>query len=272
MNKPSSNNYQPPVVSSNEYTQHYYQTCEGYDEFQSSKGQELTPRLKIPLDLAGIKPGMRVVDIGCGRGEIIYHCILKDAEAYGLDYSLDAVRIASDNLREIVLPDTKCKYYLSQSDARCLPYKSGSIDRVFMLDVVEHLYPNELEATFREVLRILKPGGKAIIHTMPNTWYYHIGYPVYRVFQGLRGNHLPANPRDRWPFSHLHVNEQSPIRLSRMLNRTGFNARVWLQSTQTYDYESNRFVRWGMKLVTELIPMSYVFCNDIFAVGIKSKH
>ncbi len=56
-----------------------------------------------------------------------------------------------------------------------------------------------------------------IIHTMPNTWYYKIGYPLFRFVQRLRGKHLPADPRERWGYREVHVNEQNLILLSREL-------------------------------------------------------
>ena len=139
-----------------------------------------------------------------------------------------------------------------------------------MLDIVEHLLPDELSAALGEVWRILKPGGQVIIHTMPNLWYYRIGYPIFRFIQGLRGEILPADPRQRWEYSHVHVNEQTPSKLRSTLLAYNFETRVWLQSTVSYEYESNDFVRRGMEFVTSTTPFRSIFCNDIFAIGLKS--
>ena len=103
-----------------------------------------------------------------------------------------------------------------------------------MLDVVEHLHPHELARVLDEVHRVLRPGGQLIAHTMPNLWYYRWGYPLYRVVQRLRGQHLPTNPRERWSYSEVHVNEQTPLSLYRVLRQSNFATRFWLRSTQTY--------------------------------------
>ena len=158
---------------------------------------------------------------------------------------------------------------LQRANAQRLPLASASADVVFMLDVVEHLNPAELQATLDEAWRVLKPGGRLVVHTMPNLWYYRWGYPLYRGLQGLRGQRLPADPRQRWSYSHVHVNEQTPPRLVRTLRGSRFQTRVWLASTVDYNYEPNRLVRWGMGFLTRAWPFRYIFCNDIFAIGVK---
>jgi predicted SAM-dependent methyltransferase len=158
---------------------------------------------------------------------------------------------------------------LTQASAYCLPFASDSFDTVLMLDVVEHLLPEELLATLAEVQRVLCPGGRVIVHTMPNTWYYKIGYPIFRIVQRLRGKHLPADPRERWDYSEVHVNEQNLILLDRELRESGFKAKVWLYSTQSYAEEPNKYVRLVMRALVTIYPFRWIFCNDIFGIATK---
>ncbi|MCA9911354.1 MAG: hypothetical protein KC519_22025, partial [Anaerolineae bacterium] len=52
------------------YTEEYFRTaCEGFDEFNSSEGEQLSRRLNSAFSLAQVGPGMRILDVGCGRGE-----------------------------------------------------------------------------------------------------------------------------------------------------------------------------------------------------------
>lgn len=259
----------PQSIPSTEYTYDYFvNCCDGHDHFTATRGQTLPPRLRIPLELGNIGPDMRVVDIGCGRGEIVLHCARRGASVWGLDYAAEAIALASEALDNVATPQERTRIMLLRGNARVLPFDSNSIDVLFMLDVVEHLYPTELVKAVGEAKRILRPNGRVVIHTMPNLWYYHYGYPLYRAIQRMRGERLPANPRARWEYSHVHVNEQTPISLYRTLHNAGFDTKVWLQSTQSYDYESNTIVRFGMNMLTRVLPLRWIFCNDIFAIGI----
>lgn len=264
-------NIRPSSVSPGVYTREYFeQWCQGADEFRTTWGAVLPRRLVIPLEVARIRPGQRVLDVGCGRGEIIIHCAQRGALACGLDYASMALELAKDAL-EHYEENVRKRIILLQADARVLPFTDESIDVCFMLDVVEHLKPDELNQALREVRRILRPGGFLIIHTMPNLWYYAIGYRLYRLLQHWRGIALPSDPRDRWPFKEVHVNEQTPLSLWRTLRRNGFIAHIWLQSTQSYAYERNPVVRTGMEILVRLPLLKLFFCNDIFAIAYKPR-
>ena len=262
---------QPPSVPSSTYTREYFETnCEGHREFAATQGRELPLRLRVAFELAGIRPGQLVLDVGCGRGELTLHSGWQGAKVWGLDYATEGLSLAKRALSSVDDATIRPNIALQRADARRLPFGTETVDVVFMLDVVEHLYPEELSAALAEVRRVLRPEGKLIVHTMPNLWYYRFGYPAYRFFQVLRGHHLPADPRDRWALAHeVHVNEQTPPRLWQALEAHGFRSRVWLKSTQTYDYEANWVVRWGMRFLVNVYPFRWVFCNDIFAIGDK---
>lgn len=257
------------TVSPDVYTRKYYETsCEGHVEFQQSQGGILPARLSIPLELAAIKAGMKVLDVGCGRGEMLLHAAQRGAYAFGFDYAFQAVEIAAEALSARPEMD---KIFIHLANAQRLPYRGNCFDRVLMLDVVEHLYPDELQGAFLEIRRVLRPEGRLIIHTMPNTWYYRWGYPMFRFVQRLRRKNLPASPRDRWEFSEVHVNEQNPIALRRALQAVGFNTRVWLRTTQSYKEEPSRVVRAVMRALVTIYPFRWVFCNDLFAIATKSQ-
>jgi ubiquinone/menaquinone biosynthesis C-methylase UbiE len=260
----------PSSIPSTDYTREYYEeNAAGHEEFALSKGKLLTGRHSIPFSYATVKPGQRILDVGSGRGELVYQSTIAGAQACGIDYAYQAVRMATDALCETLPPEMQGRAAIQQANAQQLPYASNTFDTIFMLDVVEHLLPAELESVLREARRVLRPGGRVIIHTMPNLWYYHYGYPLYRLAQGLRGQVLPANPRSRWKFAHVHVNEQTPTRLRKMLLSCGFKAKVWLESAQDYSYEKNKFVFWAMNALNKAYPFRYIFCNDIFAIGEK---
>lgn len=257
-------------VSPEAYTKDYYEShCHGHELFRSTEGMVLPPRLRIPLRLSELEPGMRILDVGCGRGELLLHTTERHAISFGLDYSVEAMLIARDSLRRSGALSQNAAGGLQQANACRLPYASESFERVFLLDVAEHLHPEELREAFIEAYRVLRRGGRAIVHTMPNLWYYRFGYPLYRFVQYLRGHRLPKKPKSRWAYHEVHVNEQDPLSLGRALRDVGFAVRVRLIPTETYGRETNRLVRTGMILLSHLYPFRWVFCNDIFAIATR---
>jgi ubiquinone/menaquinone biosynthesis C-methylase UbiE len=182
------------------------------------------------------------------------------AHIVGLDFSWDALQLAA----EIVPPSA---WGLVRASALRLPFADGSFDLALAFDLVEHLYPHELDAMLAEAFRVLKPGGRMIVHTMPNIWYYRYAYPLYRWVQRLRGVNLPRDPRDR--SRHVHVNIQSLTSLSASLRRAGFSARVRLRNTQDFATEASPAMRRAYRLLASVYPFKWIFCNDLFGVGTK---
>jgi predicted SAM-dependent methyltransferase len=151
-----------------------------------------------------------------------------------------------------------------------LPFLEGSFDLILAFDIVEHLHQQELERMFEEAYRLLARGGRLVVHTMPNLWYYRFGYPLFRFVQRLRGRQLPQDPRDRSQYVKIaHVNEQSVLSLRHSLRRAGFKPHVHLQNAQVYEEENNWLLCTAMRFVSTVYPFAWIFCNDIFATALK---
>jgi SAM-dependent methyltransferase len=222
---------------------------------------------------------MKVLDVGCGRGEILRHCAKLGADAYGIDYAPVAVDLAKHLIERQAQPPAgepeipPGKIGVSQADAKQLPFPDGYFDRVLMFDVVEHLYPWELELCLAEVRRVLKPGGAFIAHTAPNVWYDHYAYPLVRLVRTLlgQGAKYPANPRAFNVAANVdvHVNEQSQWSLGRTLRRSGFKqVKTWLVSPPQHRRE-NRLFAAARFVLFRLPPFRYFFEREVFAVGEK---
>ncbi len=255
------------------YTEEYFLTaCEGYDEFTSSEGEHLSRRLRDAFKLAEVTPGMRILDVGCGRGEILRHCAQLGADAYGIDYAPVAVRMSQNVIQSVnsVVPGFTA---VMQADAKKLPFPAGAFDRVLMFDVVEHLHPWELHEAMLEVHRVLKPDGRFIIHTAPNVWYDRYAYPVVRIVRSLMGQgaKYPKDPRQFGVAvnQHVHVNEQSFWSLGRALRRAGFEGKVWLDSPPQNRQENT--IMAALRVVAfDLVPFRWFFEREVFAVARKA--
>jgi ubiquinone/menaquinone biosynthesis C-methylase UbiE len=259
-------------VPSTLYTEDYFlNACEGYDEFKSSEGEQLSRRLKAAFELAAVEPGMQVLDVGCGRGEILRHCARLGADAYGIDYAVVAVELSQDIIEATT--DGRGKTGVAQSDAKKLPFPSSAFDRVLMFDVVEHLYPWELHQALLEVRRVLKPGGRFVVHTAPNVWYDRYAYPLVRAFRSLlgQGDRYPANPRAFLVGINqdVHVNEQSLLSMRRTLAKAGFSSKVWLDSPPQ-GRQNPLLLDLLRTAVFRLPPFRWFFEREVFAVAWKN--
>lgn len=264
-----------PSTPSSLYEERYYLTsCEGYQCFELGLQEDaISPRLRAALGLVRPKEGERILDIGCGRGEAVLYCARHGAVAYGADYSADAVQIVQQGLTSTADAVT-ARIRILRADAKRLPFADGSFDAVLMLDLVEHLYPWELAEALAEARRLLVVGGRLIIHTAPNRWYYQFGYPLYRLFERLRGRQSPPDPRSRFPFHHLHVNEQDVLRLRRSLRSGGFESKVWLDNigrplVREPSPVLGPMVNLLVRILLQVYPFRWIFRNDIFAVARK---
>ncbi len=253
------------------YPEEYFLTeANGCKEYLATKGLVLPPRLKSVWDYLNVRPGLRVLDVGCGRGEILVHCGLQNAQSVGIDYSPAALKLAHYAISEIAKTEAAFRVpYLIMGDAQKMPFPDNTFDRVVMSDIVEHLYQDELESALEEVRRVLVTGGILLIHTMPNLWYYRYGYPLFRLVRKLQGVQLPANPRERYRFGEVHVNEQTPRTLDATLSRIGFSRwRIWLHDYRDYAGHSP-LMKSVMRLFTHLPGLKRIFCDDIFAIAYK---
>jgi ubiquinone/menaquinone biosynthesis C-methylase UbiE len=263
---------QAPLPSSL-YTEEYFRTaCEGYDEFNNSEGVQLSRRLTSAFALAEVRPGMCILDVGCGRGEILRHAAQLGADAYGIDYARVAVSLSHQVIEGIhgIVPG---RTGVSQADAKKLPFPSATFDRVLMFDVVEHLHPWELHEALLEVRRVLKPDGRFIVHTAPNVWYDRYAYPLVRSLRKLmgQGDKYPKDPRQFLVSinEHVHVNEQSIWSMRQTLERAGFKGKVWLESPpQAWKPSPLSQLR---RFLFETPPFRWFFQREVFAVAAKSQ-
>lgn len=275
-----------------EYTEDYYLgDCEGFAVFQESGGEQLSARLKRALMLADLRPGQRVLDIACGRGEVVLHAARRGADAYGIDYSAAAAKLSRATLTASER-ERSLRAAAARMDATQLGFATGAFDTILMLDFVEHVYPPELERAFDEALRLLKPSGKLIIHTSPNRDFERIVYAhyvrhVHRIIlkvtrrlgvqdRLLNPLMLPTSPTvPHSDYDHrLHVNEQTAGSLQRLLKQRGFSRitvghweppqrRIYTELRESIELRILDFIRY-LRPISRLWPLNRYFSNHIW--------
>jgi protein-L-isoaspartate(D-aspartate) O-methyltransferase len=94
----------------------------------------------------GIKPGDRILDVGCGKGYLLYEFTraVPGVEVAGIDVS----RYALAHAKEEVKP------FLAEGRAEALPFADRSFDLVVSLNTLHNLQLPELERALREIERV----------------------------------------------------------------------------------------------------------------------
>jgi ubiquinone/menaquinone biosynthesis C-methylase UbiE len=113
-----------------------------------------------PTAFASLKPGETVVDLGCGGGLDVLLAAAKvgpTGKAVGVDLTPEMIELARRNAAKAGVANAE--FYLSTIDK--LPLPDGSVDCVISNCVI-NLAPDK-RAVFREVCRVLKPGGRVVV-------------------------------------------------------------------------------------------------------------
>jgi protein-L-isoaspartate(D-aspartate) O-methyltransferase len=99
-------------------------------------------------DHYGIKAGDKILDIGCGKGFLLYDftLVVPGVEVYGLDISQYALDNSKEEIRD----------RLQVGNATSLPFPDDHFDFVFSLNTLHNLYNYELDAALREMERVGK--------------------------------------------------------------------------------------------------------------------
>ena len=107
------------------------------------------------LRRADIRAGHRVVEIGCGTGNLLRLLGRRDVDALGIDPDAGALGLARQKADKAGLP---IRY--EQAYARELPVPDASVDRVLSSLMLHHLGADERSRALAEVVRVLRPGGE----------------------------------------------------------------------------------------------------------------
>ena len=113
---------------------------------------------RVLIEQAGLQPGFRVLEIGCGTGSLLMSIKRAEprVEVTGLDPDPKALVRARRKADAARVP---IRLYRAFSDA--LPYPDESFDRVFSCFMFHHLNGVEEKVqTLREIRRVLQPGGR----------------------------------------------------------------------------------------------------------------
>ena len=135
--------------------------------------------------------GKRVLDLGCGRGLYLKYLRELKAEVIGVDVVAEALRIARQYAGEASLG-------LCLGSGSSLPFLDQSFDAVLSIEVLSHVPHAHQEEVVKEIGRVLRPGGRAIVSVhnparfalqnlirlqRPQAFYPNPGLTIYPIAQ-----------------------------------------------------------------------------------------
>lgn len=142
--------------------QESYRHNEAYAEFLA--GWDAGFYAKYADTLRPEQAGARVLDIGCGVGQVVGRLTEAGFEAYGVD-------VSEPNIQRARQFTDRCQLY----DGKRLPFADGHFASVGALNVLEHV--EEPEAFIAELVRVCQFGGKIVLSS-PN-FFRVLGYRDY---------------------------------------------------------------------------------------------
>jgi len=166
------------------------------------------------VDVAGLDfAGRTVLDVGCGRGEMIRLAVRRGAaRVVGVDASAVALEIAGRNLDAWGV-DPHSYELICAGVENLETHVRDRFDRVLMIDFVEHVPPAVLADALRTVRRLLTPDGRLLVHTFPNR---HLHNALCWLLGMIR-------PRQRERIERIHVNVQTAASLAAALRASGYD-------------------------------------------------
>jgi len=154
---------------------------------------------------AALRPGMRVVDLGCGGSPLLPY-LSRRAGCACTGVELNFLSTTGTHTLRGFVGEPSAQYpeitWLVESMAK-LSIKSATQDRVFCISVMEHVATDVAKGTLEETFRVLKPGGLALIttdvdgaHRTLTSTYEQLLEMAAKAGLKLRGKMDPSRPKE----------------------------------------------------------------------------
>lgn len=115
----------------------------------------------------------RLLEIGCGAGNLLLQATVAGSYPVALDLSMQALTFVRARLEEVESgADAPAGFVCTQAIGEALPFLNNTFDCILLSEVVEHL--ETPQKSIREAVRVLRPGGRLLV-TTPN---YRSFWPI----------------------------------------------------------------------------------------------
>jgi SAM-dependent methyltransferase len=147
--------------------------------------------LTVDYERLGVRPGDRLLDLGCGFGRHAFAAARRGAAVVALDAGSGEVAGVRATLGAMVaagqLDPASTRAGAVQGDALCLPFGDGAFDRVIASEVLEHI--GDDVAAIGELARVLRPGGTMAV-TVPRCGPEVLNWLLSDEYHDVPGGHV----------------------------------------------------------------------------------
>jgi SAM-dependent methyltransferase len=146
--------------------------------------------LTVDYDRLDLRPGMTVLDLGCGEGRHAFEAYRRGASVVAVDWGQSEVETTKRWLGAIAAAGEapgSARFEVVRGDLTALPVPDASVDRVMASEVLEHI-PDDA-AAFAEIARVLKPGGRVAV-TVPRYGPERICWALSDTYHANEGGHI----------------------------------------------------------------------------------
>lgn len=210
------------------------------------------------LFLKYLPKGAKILEAGCGVGQVALALRSRGFDCFGLDYAKNTISMLNEKFPEVPF---------HQGDIRCLPYPDAFFDSYISLGVIEHFTEGQ-DQMLQEAARVVKPGG----------WIF-ISVPALNEFRKLKGKLGLYDTSAMEPFFEACYTVEE---LEALLHNAGFTPveRSFQNSVMTFVQETPirplyrliedvRYVRGAVdRLLALVLPKSW-FGHMVMAAGRK---
>jgi len=132
------------------------------DALEAAQAQKLAHTLaKLQL-----KPGMRLLDIGSGWGQLLIAAVQAyDVTGHGITLSQEQYDLSRQKIKDLGLEDKITIELINYQD---LAARDLTFDRVISVGMYEHVGRGNHRQYFKAVHKLLEPGGISLLHTITN--------------------------------------------------------------------------------------------------------
>ncbi len=146
--------------------------------------------LTVDFDRLGLRPGDRVLDMGCGAGRHAFEMFRRGGDVVAFDQDGDELAGVLElfgAMREAGEVPAGAEADIKQGDALSLPFADHEFDRVVASEVLEHI-PADTEA-IAELARVLRPGGTMAV-TVPRWLPEKVCWALSDQYHEVEGGHV----------------------------------------------------------------------------------